>query len=808
MKSHAQVVVIGGGVVGCSVLYHLTKAGWKDVVLLERDELTSGSTWHAAGGMHTLNGDPNVAKLQRYTIDLYKEIEEISGQSCGVHMTGGFMLADSESWLDYLKVAQGRSRVLGLHSEFISVAEAKALHPLLNEKRFVGALYDPLEGHIDPSGVTHAYAKSARIGGAEIERFTRVIDLQPRPDGGWDVITDKGNIQAEHVVNAGGLWAREVGRMVGLELPILAMEHQYLVTDEMPEVASRETELPHCIDFGGEIYMRQERNGLVMGTYEQGGVPWSEKQTPWDFGHELLQPDLDRISDNLAVAFDHFPALETAGIKQVINGPFTFAPDGNPLVGPVRGLKNFWVACGVMAGFSQGGGVGLALTNWMTDGDPGLDIFAMDVARYGDFATMAYTNAKVRENYGRRFKITFPNEELPAARPLRTTPVYDRLKAENAVFGAGYGLEYALWFAPEGAEPVEEPTYRRSNAFEPVKAECKAVREAVGLVETSGFAKYEVTGAGAEGWLGEILANRMPREGRIVLSPMLNHQGKLIGDFTVAKAGPEQFFIFGSGAAEDYHLRWFERHLQGEGSQQDVTLRSLRNELVGFSIAGPKSRELLSRLTADDVSNDAFPFMSFRRMDLHMIPAWVGRVSFTGDLGYEIWVSPDYQLNLYEQVQSAGGDLGLRQFGLRALDSLRLEKGFGTWAREYRPIYTPAEAGLDRFVDLRKNAFVGRDAVLQDRENGPKVRLVTLTVDADGADVSGDEAVWHDGEVVGWVTSGGYAHAADRSVALAYVPAALEHANGSFEIEILGDRRGATLQSEPLFDPERARMLG
>ncbi|WP_420347946.1 GcvT family protein [Pelagibius sp.] len=804
MKSHTQVVVIGGGVVGCSVLYHLTKAGWKDVVLLERDELTSGSTWHAAGGMHTLNGDPNVAKLQRYTIDLYKEIEEISGQSCGVHMTGGLMLANTESWLDYLKVAQGRSRVLGLDNEFVSMAEAKAMHPLLNEARFVGALYDPLEGHIDPSGVTHAYAKAARIGGAEIERFTRVTDLQPRPDGGWDVITDKGTIQAEHVVNAGGLWAREVGRMVGLELPILAMEHQYLVTDEIPEVAARETELPHCIDFGGEIYMRQERSGLVMGTYEKGGVPWSERQTPWDFGHELLQPDLDRISDNLEVAFDHFPVLGEAGIKQVINGPFTFAPDGNPLVGPVRGLKNFWVACGVMAGFSQGGGVGLALSSWMIDGDPGLDIFAMDVARFGDFATMAYTNAKVRENYGRRFKITFPNEELPAARPLRTTPVYERFKAQNAVFGAGYGLETPLWFAPEGAEPLETPSYRRSNAFEPVKAECRAVREAVGLIETSGFAKYEVSGAGAEGWLGEILANRMPRQGRIVLSPMLNHEGKLIGDFTVAKAGPEQFFIFGSGIAEDYHLRWFERHRAEEG----VALRSLRNEMVGFSIAGPKARDLLARLTAEDVSNEAFPFMAFRRMALGMVPAWVGRISFTGDLGYEIWVSPDYQLRLYDDLLEAGADLGLRHFGLRALDSLRLEKGFGTWAREFRPIYTPAEAGLDRFVDLRKNAFVGRDAVLQDREQGPKVRLVTLTVDAEAADVSGDEAVWHDGAVVGWVTSGGYAHTVDRSVALAYVPNDVAAANGSFEVEIIGDRRAAQLQSEPLFDPARERMLG
>jgi dimethylglycine dehydrogenase len=804
MKSHAQVVVIGGGVVGCSVLYHLTKAGWRDVVLLERSELTSGSTWHAAGGMHTLNSDPNVAKLQTYTINLYKEIEAISGQSCSIHMPGGLMLADSPAWLDFLKVTQGKARVLGLETELISMKEAKELHPLINEKRFLGALYDPMEGHVDPAGVTHAYAKSARIGGAEIERFTRVVDLQPLQDGGWEVITDKGGIKAEHVVNCGGLWAREVGRMVGLELPVLAMEHHYLVTDEMQEVSGRAQELPHCIDFGAEIYMRQERGGLVMGTYERNCVPWSPRQTPWDFGHELLPPDLDRISGNLAMAFDHFPALETAGIKQVINGPFTFAPDGNPLVGPVRGLKNFWVACGVMAGFSQGGGVGLALSNWMVEGDPGFDVFAMDVARFGDYASMAYTNAKVRENYGRRFRITFPNEELPAARPLRTTAVYDRLQDENAVFGAYYGQEHVLWFAPKGDEPVETPTYRRSNAFEPVKAECRAVREAVGMTETAIFAKYEVTGPESEGWLSHLLPNRMPREGRLVLTPMLNHTGKLIGDFTVAKTGPEHFFIFGSGLAEDYHMRWFEQQLPDRG----VSLRARSRDMVGFIIAGPKSRELLARLTGEDVSNAAFPFMDFRRMDLGMIPAWVGRISYTGDLGYELWVAPDGLRRLYDDLLAAGEDLGLRQFGMRAINSLRLEKSYGSWSREYRPIYTSLEAGLDRFVDLKKNAFIGRDAVLREREAGAKLRLVTFTVDADGADVVGDEPVWHDGKVVGWVTSGGYAHWVDRSVALAYLPAALAQADGGFEIEILGDRRPARLQPEPLFDPKRARMLG
>src|SRR6202045_710853 len=521
MKSHAQVVVIGGGVVGCSVLYHLTKGGWKDVVLVERDELTSGSTWHAAGGMHTVNGDPNVAKLQQYTINLYKEIEEISGQSCGVHITGGIMLAGTKERLDWLKMAKARGRYLGMELELVSVAEAKKLFPLMEEKHFVGAMYDPIEGHVDPYGVTHAYAKSAQIGGAEVVRHTRVVDLRPGADGSWDVITDHGNVHAEHVVNAGGLWAREVGRMVGLELPILAMEHQYLITGDMPELAGKNEQL-HAIDFEGEIYIRQERGGMLMGTYERAGVPWSPVTTPWDFGQDLLPNDLERIAPSLEVGFAHFPALEPAGIKKVVNGPFTFAPDGNPLIGPIKGLRNFWVACGVMAGFSQGGGVGLALSRWMVDGDPGADIWGMDVARYGDWTTLAYTNAKVRENYSRRFRIRFPNEELPAARPLRTTPIYEKLQAANAVFGDYCGLEHPLWFAPSGVEPREDTTFRRSNAHAHVGAECKAVQNSVGLLEISNYGKFDIRGPGTAEGLSHRMANRFPLVGGMALTPMLN----------------------------------------------------------------------------------------------------------------------------------------------------------------------------------------------------------------------------------------------------------------------------------------------
>jgi dimethylglycine dehydrogenase len=801
MKSHAKVVVIGGGVVGASVLYHLTKAGWKDVLLIERAELTSGSTWHAAGGMHTVNGDPNVAKLQQYTIELYKEIEKISGQSCGVHITGGIMLAGTRERLDWLKMAKARGRYLGMDLEIISVDEAAKLFPLMDKTHFAGAMYDPIEGHVDPYGVTHAYAKSAQIGGAEIVRHTRVTDLKPRADGSWDVITDHGNVHAEHVVNAGGLWAREVGRMVGIELPILAMEHQYLITGDMPELVGNKEQL-HAIDFEGEIYIRQERGGMLMGTYERAGVPWSEVTTPWDFGQDLLPNDLERIAPSLEVGFAHFPALGAAGIKKVVNGPFTFAPDGNPLVGPIRGLKNFWVACGVMAGFSQGGGVGLALSRWMVDGDPGADIWGMDVARYGDWTTLAYTNAKVRENYSRRFRIRFPNEELPAARPLRTTPIYEKLQAEHAVFGDYCGLEHPLWYAPTAQEAEDIISFRRSNAHPHVAAECKAVQNSVGLLEISNYGKFDIRGPGMAEWLSHVMANHVPAVGRIALTPMLNERGKLIGDFTMCRVAADHVFLVGTYAAETYYMRWFERHMPASG----VSVRPCAMEYVGLSIAGPHSRALLQSLVRDDLSTAAFPFMSFRRMEIGMVPGYVGRVSFTGDLGFEIWVTTDYQRALYDALVKAGQEHGLKLFGGRALNAMRIEKSFGSWAREFRPIYGPFEAGLDRFVDFKKGEFIGRTAAAEEKDGGGALRLVTLQVDAADADAIGDEPIWHDGKVVGWVTSGAFGHRVGRSLALGYVPAALAKADGGFEIEIIGERRKAQRLAGAAFDPSGKLM--
>ncbi|MEO6607764.1 MAG: FAD-dependent oxidoreductase [Aestuariivirga sp.] len=808
MKTSARVVVIGGGVVGCSVLYHLTKAGWKDVVLLERDILTSGSTWHAAGGFHTLNGDPNVAKLQGYTIGLYDELEKISGQACGLHRSGGLILADTPARMEWLKMAHARARYLGLETEMLSMAEAKKLNPLLEEKYFVGAMLDAADGNLDPEGTTHAYAKSARIGGAEIYQGTRVTELKPRKDGSWDVITEQGNIHAEHVINAAGLWAREVGRMVGLELPVLAMSHQYLVTDDMPEVVAfnkeRGHELPHIIDFKSEIYMRQERSGLVLGTYEQDCRPWSPKNTPWEFGRELFQPDLDRISHNLELGYQHFPALAKAGIKRVINGPFTFTPDGNPLVGPVQGLKNYWLACGVLAGFSQGGGVGLALSQWMVNGDPGFDVWAMDNARYGDWATRSYTNEKVRETYSRRFSIKFPNEELPAARPQQTTALYDVMISQGAVMGDSWGLETPLWFAPKGVEPKDIFSFHRSNDFAHVKAEVLATRNGVGVTEIANFAKYTFSGIGAEAFLSRMMTNKMPKVGRLILTPMLNQNGMLIGDFTIAKAKDDLFYMWGSSQAQKYHMRWFEQHLPTDGS---VHIDRLDMGLVGLSIAGPKSRDVLAAMTDEDVSNAAFKFMDHRSFDIGNVPALINRVTYTGDLGYEIWVKPEYQRRLYDAIMKAGKPQGIVNFGMRALLAMRLEKNFPTWYRELRPIYGAFEAGLDRFVDLTKNDFIGLEAARAEKQSGGKLRRVSMIVEASDADVLGDEPIFHKGKVVGWVTSGGYAHYVGKSLAQGYVPKELV-GDEEFEIELIGEMKKARINHEPLFDPKGERMRG
>ncbi|MHA7886406.1 GcvT family protein [Roseicyclus sp.] len=799
MKTTTRVCIIGGGVVGASVAYHLTKLGWSDVMLLERSELTSGSTWHAAGGFHTLNGDTNMAALQGYTIRLYRELEELTGMSCGLHHVGGVTLADTPERLDMLKAERAKHRFMGLETEIIGPDEIKALAPITNVEGVLGGLYDPLDGHLDPSGTTHAYARAAKMGGAEIVLHTRVVETNPRPDGTWDVVTDKGTIHAEHVVNAAGLWAREVAAMAGCYLPLHPMEHQYLVTEETPEIYERDSEHPHVMDPSGESYLRQEGRGLCIGFYEKTCRPWAVDGTPWEFGHELLPDDFDKIGDSIAFAFKRFPVLERAGIKSVIHGPFTFAPDGNPLVGPVPRLRNYWSACGVMAGFSQGGGVGLSLAQWMVEGEPERDVMAMDVARFGRWIGPGYTLPKVIENYQTRFSVVYPNEELPAARPHRTTPMYDSFDAMGAVWGQQYGLEVVNYFAEPGEARYETPSFRRSNAWEATAREVRAVRTGVGINELQNFGKYRVTGRDARGWLDRIMAGRIPAPGRLSLTPMLSEKGKIIGDFTVSCLSETEFQLTGSYGAQDYHLRWFDRWLSG-----DVAVENVSDSRTGFQIAGPRARDLLAAVARQDVSE--MRFMDVRRLTIGLSDAIVQRVSYTGDLGYEIYVNAMEQRALWRMLWDKGQAFGIKPFGMRAMMSLRLDRGFGSWMREFSPDYTPAETGLDRFVAWKKPVdFIGRAAAEAERATPPVRRLVTFVVEAEDADVVAYEPIWLDGAVVGFCTSGGYSHWTGQSVAMGFLPAERIVEGLTVEIEILGQMRPARLVTTPLWDDPRLR---
>jgi len=801
MESHARVVIIGGGVVGCSILFHLVKFGWKDTVLLERNELTSGSSWHAAGQIHTISSDPNISRLQGYTINLYPELEELSGQSVGMHATGGFYAASNKDWYDYLKRERSKARYMGLDQEFISLKELADRHPLIDPKRYVAALWDPLDGDIDPSGVTYAYAKAAKKLGGSYHTHSAVIETNQRADGSWDVVTEKGSIHAEHIVNAGGLWAREVGHLSGLNLPVQPMEHHYLITEAIPEIEAREERLPAGIDYEGNIYFRQEGQGMLLGTYEPVATPWSVSGTPQNFGHELLEPQLEHIAERLELGFERIPALADAGIKDMINGPFTFGPDGNPMIGPVPGMRNYWAAVGVMAGFCQAGGVGKCLAEWMIEGEPEIDVWAMDIARFGDYASPEWGTIKSSENYERRFVMTFPNETLPKGRCQRTTALYDRLTAKGAVWGDSFGLEHALWFADGPDDAHEEPTFRRSRAHDYVAREVKAVRETVGLTEIANFAKHSFTGPDARKFLDYVMAGNVPRAGRITLSPMLTHKGKLYGDLTIACLGEEEFMIFGSGAAQEMHRRWFESHLDG----YDLRYRNESSNYHGIGLSGPDSRELLSRIIREDVSADGFKFRDIRRSFVASVPAILSRISFSGELGYEIYVQPEYQLRLYEAILEAGSDLGLCHYGVRALMSLRLEKNWGAWTLDFRPDFTAAQSGLDAFINWDKD-FIGKQAAVNERDTGPDVKLVAMTVDTDDIDVSNDEAILKDGECVGYVTSGGYAHHVQQSMALGYLPSDIAHGGTKLEVEINGEMYAARIVDEALYDPAGVRM--
>ncbi len=803
MKTHAQVVVIGGGLVGCSILYHLAKLGWSDVILLERDELTSGSTWHAAANIHGLHDSTNISRIQHYTMNLYKELEAETGQGCGVFQPGSLYLAQTAAREHQLRLQEAKARYYGMGFYEVDRAEAERLHPLANFDGIRCIMFEPDGGNVDPSGVTQAYAAGARKMGASVERFTPVTATIAQPDGSWIVETPKGNIHTQWVVNAAGLWGREVAAMAGLKLPLIPTEHQYFVTESMPEIEALSQRLPSISDRDGEYYLRQEGKGLLIGAYEKEMKFWAENGTPQGFGHELFPDDLDRIMDNVMRAMDRVPSAANAGVKRVVNGPMIWAPDANALFGPVPEMQNYFCCTGIIPGFSQSGGLGLLSAEWIIEGEPKLDMFAWDLARFGDWADKKFTKARVKDQYTHRFKIHFPNEERSAGRPARVRPAYEMQKAMGGVFGLNCGWEHPLWFADQ-VGVVETNGFTRQNWFEPVGKEARMLREAVGIIDISNFANYRIKGAGAADWLNALLANNMPKEiGRSCLTPLIGVRGGVAGDFTVTKLAEDEFMMVGSGLAERYHQRFFNMVPLPEGASFEVQT----DDICGFNVAGPKARDLLARLTNADLSTPAFPFMRSKSINVAGVETIAIRVSFTGDLGWELHCATEDQVQLYEALLEAAKAVGGGPVGSRALGALRIEKGYGSWGREYSPEYYPHEVGLERLIKMDKD-FLNKAAYVAIKDNPPRETLSTFEVEAsNNADATGGEPIFlKDGTPVGRVTSGAFGYSVGKSLALGFLKEGLAKPGDTVEIFILGHPHKAVLLAEPPFDPSGKKL--
>ena len=802
MRTHAQAVVIGGGVIGCSILYHLVKLGWTDVVLLERDELTSGSTWHAAANIHGLHDSTNISRIQHYTMNLYNQLEAETGQSCGVFQPGSLYLAQTEAREHQLRLQAAKAKLYGMNFYEVSRTEAEALHPLVNFDGIRCIMYEPDGGNVDPSGVTAAYAAGARQKGAEIHRFTPVTATEQQPDGTWIVRTPNGDIHTQWVVNAAGLWGREVAALAGVKLPLLPTEHQYFVTETIAEIDALDRRLPSVADRDGEYYLRQEGKGLLVGAYEKDVRFWAEDGTPQGFGHELFADDLERIEDNMMRAIDRVPAVGEAGIKRVINGPMIWSPDSNVLLGPVPEKQGYFCCNGIIPGFSQSGGMGLMVAQWIIEGEMQYDMFAWDVARFGDWADANFTKARVGDQYAHRFKIHFPNEEREAGRPVRTRPVYEMQKDMGAVFGLNYGWEHPLYFSRDVSETAG---FTRQPWWDVVGQEARTLRDAAGIIDISNFAKYRVTGKGAEDWLNAVFANRIPSAvGRSCLTPLIGKRGGIAGDATVTRVAEDEFWIVSSGMAERYQKRFYDAVPLPEGT----TFETLTNDWCGFNVAGPKSRDLIQRLTNESLDTANWPFMSSKRIEIAGVDVMALRVSFTGDLGWELHCRAEDQLALYTALLETGQAFGAVPVGSRALMSLRMEKGYGSWGREYSPEYWPQECGLDRLCRSDKS-YLNRDAALANMAKPPREQMVLLALEsedtnASNADATGGEPIFKDGIGIGRVSSGAYGYHVGMSLALGFVKDA--QAGDVVEVMVLGRPHRATILDQPPFDPDGSRL--
>ncbi len=806
MKSHARVVVIGGGIAGCSVLYHLTKLGWSDVALLERNELTSGSTWHSVGNTPMFTASLNILRVLKYSNELYASLEAETGQNVGYHQVGSLRLATTRDYLKWYEKIEDMAQLAGVRNEIISVESARELNPFIHPEGVLAVAHLRGDGYLDPASVTFALAKGARKRGAEIYRGTRVENISRTTSDEWEITTNNGNLTAEIVVNAGGQWAREIGKLVGVELPLVPMEHQYVITEAIPELKILPREIPVTRDPERVFYMRQEGDGLLFGFFENNPIPWSVNGIPREFGQQLLPNRVEHLEPDLLRAVERIPILGQTGIKKIVNGPDAYTPDGAPIVGPVPGARNFFVIAGFsLFGIANSGGAGRACAEWIVNGAPEIDMWEYDVRRFGEYASRkTYLVAKAMEAYAMDYAVHYPYHERDAGRPLKTSPIHDSLASQGAVFMARHGWERPAWFAPNGVEPRDEHTFARPNWFEHVGAECRAVRERVGILDQTSFGKFEVSGEGALEWLNHLCANEIDVPiGKIVVTQMLNERGGIECDVTVTRVADTMFWVITAAWTTTHDWGWLEMHLPQDGS---VKLRDITAEYAVLSLMGPRARAVLARVTDADLSNDAFRFLHARDIFVGSAPARAYRVSYVGELGWELYMPLAYQRYAYQLLMDAGREFGIVNFGYRALDSLRMEKGYRFWGLDMNALTTPLEAGLSQFVKLNKENFIGRDALLKQKEQGIARTLQCLVVENAGSIPRGWEPIYYGDDAISYVCSGEYGHWVEKTIVLAYLPQELSAPDTKLSIKLFGKNFPATVVRAPLYDARNEKL--
>jgi dimethylglycine dehydrogenase len=803
MKAKAKVVVVGGGVVGVSALYHLAKKGWSDVVLIERKELTSGSTWHAAGLLPLFNMSYSVGQLHKYAVNFYKTLEEETGQNVGFSVVSNIRLATTQDRMDEYYQYAAVAKTIGVKVNFLTPDKVKEIWPLCNTDGLIGAIQHPEDGYIQPADLTQALAKGARDKGAEIYRNTNVIGINQLDNEMWVVETDKGNIECQHVISCTGNFARQTGKMVGLDIPVIPIEHQYIVTEPHPVIQKRKEQgLPEMgvlRDSDSSWYMREERGGLILGPYEKGAPACYIDGPSQNSEFELFQEDIERIEPHIESAIHRLPVFGEVGVKKVYNGAICYTPDGSPIVGPAWGLKNFWINEGHSFGIKDAGGAGWQLAEWIVDGEPTIDMLGVDPRRFGDYATKSYLIEKNEEAYANVFTTHYPDEEREAGRPLRQAPCYDRLKDLGAVFGQKFGWERANWFAPKGVEQIDDWSFRRSNWFNHVGNECLNVQNNVGILDMTAFAKCRISGPGAKDFLDNLVANKLPQKnGRVNLCHALSSKGGVHSEFTIAKESDDSFYLVSAGAFQRLDHDWIKKWMPNDRS---VTFENLTNSIGVLVVAGPKSRDLLNKISNADFSNKAFPWLSAQKIDVGLAPSIAMRMNFVGELGWELHHPIEYQNHIFDRLMQAGEEFSVKPFGIRAMDSLRIEKSYKLVGTEMSIEYAAYESGLDRFVHLNKGNFIGRDALVKWQQDGFDNKMVTLEVfDIKDADALGNNAVYSDDKVIGRATGGNYGFRVKKSLAIAMVKPEFSKVGTELEMDILDKKHKVVVIEDSPYD--------